>query len=89
MFAPAGDVDDVRRVLDGRPLQVVTAVLAGVYALIVLVPTAVVGFGGHAPGWLVAAATLMAAADSTSAFTGASHTRFDYPFLHRKTASSF
>jgi hypothetical protein len=38
----------------------VTVVLAAVYCGIVLGPTALVGFGGEHPGWLVAVGTLAA-----------------------------
>ncbi len=40
---------------------IVTATLAGAYALIALVPTAVFGSGGHVPSGLVAGAVLVAA----------------------------
>jgi hypothetical protein len=40
----------------------VTAVLGGTFALVVLVPTGVVGRGGHTPDWVIAVATLAVAA---------------------------
>src|SRR5581483_11716980 len=40
---------------------IVTAVLAGVFALVVLAPTAVIGRGTRVPNWVVAAATLVVA----------------------------
>lgn len=41
---------------------IVTAVLGGIFALVVLVPTAVLGSGGRVPDWMVAVATLLVAA---------------------------
>jgi hypothetical protein len=40
----------------------VTAVLGGTFALVVLVPTGIVGRGGHTPDWVIAVATLAVAA---------------------------
>jgi len=40
---------------------IVTGVLVGVFALLVFLPSAVIGFEGSAPNWLIAAATLTAA----------------------------
>ena len=39
-----------------------TALLGGTFALAVLLPTAIVGRGGHTPDWVIAAATLTVAA---------------------------
>lgn len=41
---------------------IVTGLLVGVFALVVLVPTAVVGAGGNTPDWVIAVATLAVAA---------------------------
>ncbi len=41
---------------------VVTALLAGTFALVVLLPTAIVGSSGSSPGWVIALATLTVAA---------------------------
>jgi hypothetical protein len=54
---------DIDRIIS-RTLSytLVTAFLAGVFALVVLVPTALIGSGTGTPDWLVAAATLVVAA---------------------------